>query len=237
MRPAIGIGGRGPIAARVGRGASNSGTIGRIVAATTGAYLASLFFCGSASSELIHLRIDPGTTQIVATVKEPLTRFRGAASGAFTVIRGTVDGDTGKPAKGGRVEIVMDAASYNSGDTRRDEAVKRETLEAARFPVITFVSTRIENFEWEEKRADATSTIVGNLTLHGVTREVRIPIDAVLSPSKQLSVDGDLRLQMADFNIAPPSTLFGALRTGKAVYLSFRIIAAPENQLPTVPPK
>ena len=131
----------------------------------------------------------------------------------------------------------MDAASFNSGDTRRDQAVTRDTLEAARFPVITFVATRIENFEWQEKRADATATMVGNLTLHGVTREVRIPIDAVLSPSQQLSVDGEMRLQMADFKIVPPSTLFGALRTGKAVYLSFRIIAAPENQLPTVQPK
>jgi polyisoprenoid-binding protein YceI len=115
--------------------------------------------------------------------------------------------------------------------------VTRDTLEAPRFPVITFVGTRIENFEWQGKRADATATIVGNLTLHGVTREVRIPIDAVFSPSKQLSVDGEIRLQMADYKIAPPSTLFGALRTGKAVYLSFRIIAAPENQLPTVQPK
>jgi polyisoprenoid-binding protein YceI len=211
--------------------------IRRIIAAVSGAYLASLFFCGAASAEVIHLRVDPGTTQIVATVKEPLTRFRGAASGTFTIIRGTVDGDTANPAKGGRVQIVMDAASFNSGDPRRDQAVTRDTLEAARFPVITFVGTRIENFELQEKRGDATAIIVGNLTLHGVTREVRIPIDAVLSPSKQLSVDGEIRLQMADYKIAPPSTLFGALRTGKAVYLSFRVIAAPENQLPTVQPK
>jgi polyisoprenoid-binding protein YceI len=237
VRAAIRIGGRGLIAVRVGRGASVIRTIGRRIAAVTSGYLIALFFCGTASGEVIHLLVDPSTTQIVATVKEPLTRFRGAASGTFTVIRGTVDGDTADPAKGGRVEIVMDAASFNSGDTRRDQAVTRDTLEAARFPVITFVATRIENFEWQEKRADATATMVGNLTLHGVTREVRIPIDAVLSPSKQLSVDGEIRLQMADYKIAPPSTLFGALRTGKAVYLSFRIIAAPENQLPTVQPK
>ena len=81
--------------------------------------------------------------------------------------------------------------------------------------MIKFVSTRIEDFKWVSRNVEATATVVGDLTLHGVTREVRIPIDATLSPDKKLfSTDGDFDFTMSDFGIEQPSTLFGALRTG-----------------------
>lgn len=205
------------------------------IAAVLGVSFAMVFFCPPASAVVVHLRVDPGATQIVASVNEPIARIRGAASGTFTVITGKIEGDPANPAANGRVEIVIDATSYSSGSAHRDKVVMRDALEAPRFPVVTFVSTRIEDLKWEVQGVDATATVVGNLTLHGVTREVRVRIDATLSPDRHLSADGDLRFDFTDFGVKPPSTLFGALKTGTVVDLNFRVIAVPADQFVPAP--
>jgi|HubBroStandDraft_5_1064220.scaffolds.fasta_scaffold178219_2 polyisoprenoid-binding protein YceI len=206
------------------------------IAAILGATLTAAVLCTPVAAATIHFRVDPNATQIVASVKEPLARIRGAASGTFTVIDGTIEGDPADPVNTGRIAITFDATSYKSGSAYRDKRVTRDALDAEHFPVVRFVSTRIEDFAWVSQNVEAIATIVGNLTLHGVTREVRIPIDATLSPDKKLlSTDGDVNFTMSDFGIEQPSTLFGALRTGRKVDLNFRVVAVPVDQAIATP--
>jgi polyisoprenoid-binding protein YceI len=192
----------------------------------------SLVFCARVTAKVVHFRVDPNATQIVATVTEPLARIRGAASGSFTVLSGTIDGDTLDPVGNGHVEIVFDAKSYHSDNPKRDLRVTSDSLEAARFPVITFISTRLEDLKWEVPGSDATATVVGNLTMHGVTREIRVPIDAIMSPDGKLSADGEVRFDFTEFGVAPPSALFGAIKSGTVADLDFRVIAVPAEELP-----
>ena len=206
------------------------------IAALIGATLIAAVGYAPAAAETVHFRVDPGATQIVASVKEPLARIRGAASGTFNAISGTIEGDPADPVKTGRIAITFDATSYKSGSAYRDKRVTRDALDAEHFPAIRFVSTRIEDFAWVSRDVEATATIVGNLTLHGVTREVRIPIDATLSPDRKLfSTDGDFDFAMSDFGIEQPSTLFGALRTGRRVDLNFRVVAVPADPASAAP--
>ena len=204
-------------------------------AAVLGLASAAQLFCPPARAAMVHLRVDPALTQIVASVDEPMVRIRGAASGNFAVLSGEIDGDPANPAVSGRATIVIDAASYRSGDAARDLKVTRDTLQTARFPLITFVSTRIENFKPDADGDEATATLVGNLTLHGVTREVRVPIDATFSAGHRLTTDGEFSLDFTAFGIAPPSLLFGALRSGTTALLNFRVVAAPANRLSPPP--
>jgi polyisoprenoid-binding protein YceI len=190
---------------------------------------AILLFAAPASAKPLKLRIDPATTQIVATVDEPLARIRGNVSGSFRVITGEVDGDPADPAATGHIDIVIDATSYQSDSVRRDKAILYDALETRSYQVIKFVSTRIEDLKWDAPKVMGSATIIGNLTLHGVTRELRVPIDATLSTDGSFSADGDLQFDYTDFGIRPPRTLFGALRVGKIVDLNFRIIAAPAD--------
>ncbi len=204
----------------------------RRLRAGLGASVAMLVFGTPAAAKMVHFRVDADATQIVASIDEPFARIRGAASASFTVLSGKIDGDTANPRTNGHVEIVFDAKSYRSDNAQRDIKVIRDSLEAARFPVITFVSTRIEDLTWEVPGSDATATVIGNLTMHGVTREIRVPIDAILSPDGKLSADGEVRFDFTDFGIAPPSRLFGALKTGTVADINFRVIAAPADRLP-----
>jgi len=196
--------------------------------------IAISLFAAPAFAEVLRLRVDTAATQIVATVDEPLARFRGNVSGTFQVIVGEVDGDPADPAATGHVEITIDATSYHTDSGHRDNAVLRDAIETRLYPSIKFVSTRIEDLKWEAPGVMATATIVGNLTLHGVTRQIHVPVDASISPERHFSADGDIRFDYTDFGIAPPR-LFGTLPAGKDVDLNFRIVAVPADE-PTPAP-
>jgi polyisoprenoid-binding protein YceI len=77
-----------------------------------------------------------------------------------------VDLDESDPTKAS-IEATIDAASLTTHFARRDEAVIGEHyLDAERYPTITFKSKRIE------PRGDNRYAVVGDFTLHGVTKEL-----------------------------------------------------------------
>lgn len=212
-------------------------TYRRCLASTIWISIAFSLFAAPAFAEVLHLRVDPAATQIVATVDEPLARLRGNVSGTFQIIVGEVDGDPADPIATGHVEITLDATSYHSDSGHRDNAILRDALETRLYPSIKFVSTRIEDLKWEAPGVMATATIVGNLTLHGITREIRVPIDASISPERRFSADGEIKFDYTDFGIARPR-LFGTLPAGKDVDLNFRVIAVPADEpAPTPAPQ
>jgi hypothetical protein len=96
--------------------------------------------------------------------------------GTFHVKRGTISVDpaTGK-ASG---EIVVDAASGESGNDSRDRRMHKEILESPRYSEIVF---RLD-------RADGTIAVPGNSTLklhgifslHGADHEMNVPAEATM---------------------------------------------------------
>jgi polyisoprenoid-binding protein YceI len=191
--------------------------------------LATLLFAVPASAKMIKLRVDPVATQIVATVDEPLARINGNVSGSFQVLTGEIDGDPADPVATGHIDIVINATTYQSDNAHRDKVVLRDALETRFYPIIKFVSTGIADLKWDQSNVSGSATIVGNLTLHGVKREIKVPISAMLANDGSFSADGDYQFDCTDFGITPPRGLFGTVRVGKIVDLNFRIIAAPAD--------
>jgi polyisoprenoid-binding protein YceI len=65
------------------------------------------------------------------------------------------------------ISVAIKAASVQSNDPRRDEHLKSpEFFEVEKYPEITFEST-----SWAQKSDDEIA-VKGNLTIHGVTKEV-----------------------------------------------------------------
>lgn len=89
-----------------------------------------------------------------------------SAKGRFTGVEGTIEADEENPANS-TVAVTIDASTINTGDERRDGHLKSpDFLDVANFPTITFQSTRIAPLSAEHLH------VFGNLTIHGVTREV-----------------------------------------------------------------
>jgi polyisoprenoid-binding protein YceI len=86
--------------------------------------------------------------------------------GHFTVFSGTLNVDEANPANSW-VEAEIDASSIDTRDAGRDGHLRTaDFLDVEKFPKITFKSTRIEPIGGNEY------TIIGDLTLHGVTKSV-----------------------------------------------------------------
>lgn len=66
--------------------------------------------------------------------------------------------------------------------------------------------------------------VVGDLTLAGYTKEVRIDLEGQKLPSGQLKFLGAYSIDMVEYEIEPPSAMFGQIKTGKDVVIDFDLL-------------
>jgi polyisoprenoid-binding protein YceI len=104
------------------------------------------------------------------------------------------------------VQIQADLTALKSDDDRRDGQLQRQALETSQFPTATFTLT--EPIDLGDVPADGQTvhvTATGQLTLHGQTRTVQIPLDARID-SGVIAVTGSIEIQFADYGIAKPQS-------------------------------
>jgi polyisoprenoid-binding protein YceI len=104
------------------------------------------------------------------------------------------------------VTIEADLTTLKSDDDRRDGQLSRQGLETGTFPTATFTLTEpIDLGSVPADGAKVTVTAKGQLTLHGQTKDVEIPLTATLSGSTIL-VTGSLDIALADYGISKPNS-------------------------------
>lgn len=88
--------------------------------------------------------------------------------GRFNTLTGGFDFDKTNPTAAS-FEFQIDTSSIDTNDAKRDDHLRGpDFFDAKQFPKITFKSTSV-------RPADEGFEMVGDLTMHGVTREVVIP--------------------------------------------------------------
>lgn len=86
--------------------------------------------------------------------------------GRFNTFDGEFSYDPANPANA-KVMVNIETASIDSNHAERDKHLRSDDfLDVKAFPKASFVSTRVESKE------DGLANVYGNLTLHGVTKEV-----------------------------------------------------------------
>ena len=95
----------------------------------------------------------------------------GKVKGTFALTSATLTvPETG--IEGASVVAEIDAASLNTKNADRDAHIRSgDFLDVEIYPTISFVSTAVEGFDGE------SFTLVGDLTLHGVTKTVSLPTE------------------------------------------------------------
>ncbi len=102
------------------------------------------------------------------------------------------------------VDLTVDMTTLESDSGLRDGAIATRGIEYSRFPTSTFALT--EAVTIPDAALDGESfevTVVGDLTLHGVTNEISLPLAARFVANRMVVV-GTVTIVMADYDITPP---------------------------------
>ena len=104
------------------------------------------------------------------------------------------------------VDMTADLSTLQSDSNQRDGQLRRQALETGTYPTAAFTLT--EPIELGAVPADGevvSATATGDLTIHGQTRSVQIPIEAKLS-GDVVTVTGSLEIVFADYGISQPNS-------------------------------
>src|SRR5205809_7700455 len=113
----------------------------------------------------------------------------------------TIDGTTVTS-----VELKANLAELKSDDERRDGQLRRQAIETDSYPTATFsLTTPIQLGSVPGQSQTIHIQTTGNLTLHGVTRGVTIPLDARLAGGI-VAITGSLPIVFTDYSIAKPTS-------------------------------
>lgn len=104
------------------------------------------------------------------------------------------------------VEVSADMTGLQSDDDRRDNQLRRQSIETDSYPTATFSLTspiELGAIPAEGQVVEVQAT--GDLTLHGVTRSVSVPLEARISDGV-ITVAASIPIALADYDIEKPSS-------------------------------
>ncbi len=143
-------------------------------------------------------QIDPSHTAVTFSVRHLMISN---VRGEFEKTAGTISVNGTDPSSV-KINVTIDASSINTRVDRRDAHLKSpDFLEVDKYPTITFKSTRVEaagSGKWK---------VTGDLTLHGVTKEVVLdvtgPTPEITDPmgAKRVGASATASISRKDFGL------------------------------------
>ena len=151
------------------------------------------------------LEIDRSHSDVAFQVRHLLSKVRGR----FKEFNGTIDFDQSNP-RNSRVDVTIQADSIDTAEADRDKHLRSaDFFDVEKYPTLRFVSTSVT------PRDGNAYDVAGDLTIHGVTRQVVLPatfVGAASDPwgNTKSVFEADLTLNRKDFGL----TWNAALETG-----------------------
>jgi polyisoprenoid-binding protein YceI len=150
------------------------------------------------------------------------------AVGVTPGVAGEIIFNRDRPAESRIAEIVVDVQQFTSDSERRDRAIRRGYLESDRYPHATLVNARLEGLPATiDEGTPFRYSLVGDLTVHGVTRQTSWEGEATVAGDTLKGV-ARAQVKMSDFGIEVPRLL--ALRTEDDVKLEIRYVAVRQER-------
>ncbi len=165
--------------------------------------------------------IDPVHTRIGFTVRHLMINNVAGRFGEFT---GAILYDEEDVAKSS-VNVKIQTASVNTENKMRDDDLRSPNFfDAAKYPDITFQSTRIE------KQGEGY-VCTGTLTMHGVSKEVSLPVTLlgkIKDPwgNTRIGLEGGVKIDRRDWGLTYSKTIeSGGLVVGDDVKIDLNVEA------------
>jgi hypothetical protein len=163
--------------------------------------------------------VQPERSVVAIQARSSVGPIEWEASGAEGWVDAEVaDGciDTSVPPK---AHLELSVRNLQSGNNLYDAELMRR-IDARRHPVTTV--------ELTQARGEANRyQLVGNVTFHGVTRQLRGSVEASVEPSGELLVAGEQTFDIRDFRVPSPTILM--LKIFPDVRVRLRLAALRED--------
>jgi len=170
-------------------------------------------------------QIDSSHTSVEFTVRHMMISN---VKGQFQKTTGTITANGNDPASA-KIDVTIDASSVDTRVERRDAHLKSpDFLDVAKFPTITFKSTKVEAAgpnKW---------TMTGDLTIHGVTRPVVLDVEGSGAPIQVMGhtragASATAKIKRSDFGLTWNKALeTGGVLVGDDIAISIDIEAVKE---------
>lgn len=130
-------------------------------------------FCSAAVAQQVQVTLDPAETKINISVHD----VHGGFQGSFKLKSGTVTFDRKTGVANG--ELIVDAASGDTGNSTRNRKMYKDVLESQRYPEITFLAKKVIG----DVAAKGTSNIQvqGIFHIHGADHDLTFSVPVQLN--------------------------------------------------------
>jgi polyisoprenoid-binding protein YceI len=151
----------------------------------------------AAAAQAVQYEIDPVHSSAQFSVRHLMISN---VRGEFAKVTGTVVYDP-KNLKASSVEATIDATSINTHEPRRDEQLKSpDFFDVAKYPTLTFKSKKVE------PAGEGKLRVTGDLTIHGVTKEVVLDVEGPtaevkMGPNLKSGVSASTTIKRKDFGL------------------------------------
>jgi polyisoprenoid-binding protein YceI len=160
----------------------------------------------------IVLGLDPAQSKVHWTLDSTVHTVHGS----FTFKKGTLQLDTSTGKASG--EIIVDAASGNSGNDGRDKKMHNEVLESGRYAEVIFRPDRVEGKIAPQGKF--TVQVHGLLALHGSQHELTVPVQAEFA-GDHWTGRAKFNVPFIDWGLKNPSNFF--LKVNHAVEIELEM--------------
>lgn len=106
-----------------------------------------------------------------------------------------------------------------------------DALKTEKHPIITFRLTTAQTLHFAKDAT--TSTLDGTLTIAGVSKKSTLIYSAKRLEDNSISLTGTTNIKMSDFNISPPTAMFGTIKTGDEIEIKYDVILLQKQVLTT----
>ena len=165
--------------------------------------------------------IDPDHSSVGFKVKHLMVSN---VKGTFEIQTGVVEIND-KDITQSKVEVTIDTNSVSTNVQKRDDHLRNaDFLDVAKYPTITFVSKKVA------KAKNGALKVTGDLTLHGVTKEVVLDVEQISKESKdpwgnlRCGTSASTKINRKDFGLQWNKSLeTGGVLVGEEITISLEI--------------
>lgn len=193
--------------------------------------LAAIVLAGAAAPASTTSELDAARSRVIVEVGKAgaFSFVAGHSHKIQAPIRGTLSVDPDHPEaasaafeiRTGDLKVMDDGEPPGDVPKVQETMASEQVLDVSRYPTVTFKSRGVQVRQRSGNALDLT--INGDLTLHGTTRPIAVPVHAELTTGT-VTAQGTFSVKQTDYGMKPVSVAGGTVRVKDELKVRFTIV-------------